>query len=517
MATPQEKFAIALKELKALQDNNVSAIYTDELSNRTTRELLLKNGFIKEVAKGWYISTSPAEKAGDTTSFYSSYWDFCARYLSRKFSKNWCLSPEQSVILHAGKWSVPTQLIVRSPTANNTLTSLSYNTSVFNLKAELPQKELITEINGLQLYSLVGSIIYSSASIFTLNPIETRTALSLIRDASQLLPILIEKGHSTIAGRLVGAFINMGMGKIADQIMETMIAAGYDVRETDPFDEQLDIKLSSRESSPFANRIKLLWRHMRTTIIEEFPPAPGLPENYDDYLKAIDEVYLTDAYHSLSIERYRVTPDLIERVSSGEWGEGENEVDKQQRDAMAARGYYQCFQLVKESIKKILSGKNSGSVLDEDHQRWYRQLFDPSVTAGILKAGDLAGYRSHQVYIGGSKHMPFNVDAMRDTMPVFFELLEQEPEASVRAVLGHFIFVFIHPYMDGNGRIGRFIMNAMLASGGYPWTVIPVEQREAYMKALETASVSQDIGHFCKFLAELVNKNIEGKPVAHLP
>jgi class 3 adenylate cyclase/tetratricopeptide (TPR) repeat protein len=43
--------------------------------------------------------------------------------------------------------------------------------------------------------------------------------------------------------------------------------------------------------------------------------------------------------------------------------------------------------------------------------------------------------------------------------------------------------------MDGNGRIGRFIMNAMLASGGYPWTIIPVEKRNNYMAALEKATL----------------------------
>ena len=56
--------------------------------------------------------------------------------------------------------------------------------------------------------------------------------------------------------------------------------------------------------------------------------------------------------------------------------------------------------------------------------------------------------------------------------------LEAETEPSVRVVLGHFIFVYIHPYLDGNGRMGRFFMNVMLASGGYPWTIIPVERRE---------------------------------------
>jgi hypothetical protein len=47
-------------------------------------------------------------------------------------------------------------------------------------------------------------------------------------------------------------------------------------------------------------------------------------------------------------------------------------------------------------------------------------------------------------------------------------------------------------------------MNAMLASGGYPWMVIPVEQRDCYMAALEEASVGQDIRPFTALLAELV-------------
>ena len=71
----------------------------------------------------------------------------------------------------------------------------------------------------------------------------------------------------------------------------------------------------------------------------------------------------------------------------------------------------------------------------------------------------------------------------------------------------HFMFVFIHPYMDENGRMGRFILNAMLASGGYPWTVVPLESREEYMKALEKASAYSDISDFTKVIATLVSTN----------
>ena len=91
-------------------------------------------------------------------------------------------------------------------------------------------------------------------------------------------------------------------------------------------------------------------------------------------------------------------------------------------------------------------------------------------------------------------------------MPVLFELLETEQDPAVRAVLGHFVFVYIHPYSDGNGRIARFLMNLMLASAGYIWTVIPVDQRTQYMNALEQAGSSGDIGPFATLIARFTNE-----------
>src|SRR5205807_7057873 len=102
-------------------------------------------------------------------------------------------------------------------------------------------------------------------------------------------------------------------------------------------------------------------------------------------------------------------------------------------------------------------------------------------------------------------HVPLNRGALKDTMPAFFDRLTEESNPAVRVVLGHFIFVYIHPYFDGNGRMGRFLMNVMLASGGYPWTIVPLDKRNEYMAALESASVDQDVRPFTKFLAELLD------------
>lgn len=246
----------------------------------------------------------------------------------------------------------------------------------------------------------------------------------------------------------------------------------------------------------------MMWATMREQVLENFPQTPEAVADIESYLEHVDEKYLEDAYHSLSIEGYQVSRELIEKVRSGNWKPDSD--DKEQKSALVARGYYQAFQSVKESVRKILAGQNAGGVLEEDHSRWYRQMWMPFVTAGILTASDLIGYRTNQVYIRGSQHIPLNPRAVSDAMPELFRLISEEPDPRVRAVLGHFMFVFIHPYMDGNGRMGRFILNAMLASGGYPWTVVPLEKRREYMSALENASVRGDISDFTRLIAGLV-------------
>lgn len=515
MATPSEKLAASLEILKALQDKGKIAIKRSELT-RTHKDRLLKNGFISEVYSGWFIISSPENNEGDSTSWYSSYWKFCAQYLNYKYKNQWCMSAEQSLMIHAGNWTVPKQLIIKSPKANNFKTDLPFDTSLFHMKSKLPLKSEVELLDGLNVLSLSSALVNASSNTYLQNATDMRTALSLVKTSADILNILLTDGQSIIAGRLAGAFRNIKKDKIADDIIKTMQGVGYDVRELDPFNDHLNISFSSKDASPYANRIKIMWSNFRKIIIDKFPAAPGVPKNIDTFISSVKEIYVTDAYHSLSIERYQVTPELIDRVRNGSWNAKDNDGDSKQIDAMAAKGYWDAFQMVEKSIRKVLTGDNAGEVLDNDHGDWYRALFGPSVVSGLLKPADLAGYRNHQVYITNSMHVPLNSEAVRDAMPVLMELLAEESEASVKAVLGHFIFVFIHPYMDGNGRMGRFIMNLILASGGYPWTVIPVQQRSKYMKSLEEASVNLNILPFVEFLSHLVNESMQGKPVASI-
>jgi hypothetical protein len=179
-----------------------------------------------------------------------------------------------------------------------------------------------------------------------------------------------------------------------------------------------------------------MWESMRGDVIAAFPPAPGLPTAAAAYMAAVKDSYARDAYNSLSIEGYRVTNELIDRVALGGWNPEKNEADEQSRDAMAARGYYQARIEVEASIGRMLAGSNAGIVASRDHRTGYRELFAPSVTAALLKAQDLAGHRGHQVYLRNAAHVPPPVEAVRDMMPAMFELLESEPQACVRTVPG---------------------------------------------------------------------------------
>jgi hypothetical protein len=83
----------------------------------------------------------------------------------------------------------------------------------------------------------------------------------------------------------------------------------------------------------------------------------------------------------------------------------------------------------------VPSGEDGGQVAQDDHAEWYRRLFGPSVTAGIIAASDLAGYRTGPVYIRRSMHVPPPREAEGDCLPALFDLLTDEAGPSVGVTL----------------------------------------------------------------------------------
>ncbi len=495
MATIQELLANSLTELQKIQNRDNSTVIRGSELSPTNLKRLADNGFLKPVIKGWYIICNPTVMEGDTTMWYASYWHFIKKYSTHRFGDNWCLSVEQSLSIYSGSTTVPPQIIIRSPRATNSRTDLIAPTSIFLLQANLPEKINNNNQFNLNLYSLEEAIIAASPTMYLNDALTMRTVLSTITNIDNILKILVDTGQTVRGGRVAGAFRNIGRADFADEIITTMKRIGYDVREEDPFTEMISIKLSK---SPYAMRLRLMWQNMREVVAANFNrKKTDLSPN--EYLLNMEVLYKLDAYHSLSIEGYKVTDELINRVKTGLWKPDAEDSDA--RNALAARGYWQAFQEVKNSVSSILIAKeDAAEIAKRDLHKWYGELFMPCIQAGIIKPSDIIGYRSNQVYIRNSMHTPLNPDALRDAMETLFELIAEESDGGVRAVLGHFVFTFIHPFMDGNGRTGRFLMNVMLASAGYNWLIIPVERRDEYMASLEKASVEGDIAPFVAFL-----------------
>ncbi len=505
MPKPHEKLASALEALKGLQEGGLQAIPGPKLS-RADREALLRAGFLKEIIRGWYIPRRPDEADGDTTSWYASMREFIADYATERFGDRWHVNPEQSVLLRSGERTVPKQVQIWATEGTNQTVQLLNGCSLFIYKAvKLLPSSSAQDCGRLRLVELPAALVAASPTLFVQNPIAAQIALGSLPDASDLLRILLDGPHPSVAGRLTGGFRATGRAALADEIVGAMRSAGHGVNEVNPFDKPLPTLLpGGRPVSPYVRRLRLMWAQMRETVIAAFPQAPGAPKDIDALLGDVEARYVMDAYHSLSIEGYRVTAALIEKIRDGNWNPDGGEKDRATRDAMAARGYFETHSLVTRDLVRVIRGENAGTVFRNTLPGWYQALFSPSVQAGILKASDLAGYRNDQVFIRGAQHVPLSKEAVRDCMPVLFELLESESEPQVRAVLGHFVFVYIHPYMDGNGRLARFLMNLMLVPAGYVWTVIPVERRKEYLDALEQASSFANIAPLAALIAELV-------------
>ncbi len=505
MALPHEKLATSLEILHKLQEAGRRVFRSAELS-RVHRERLIAGGFLQPIVRGWVVASDPAADPGDTTPWFSSFWEFCAAYCAERFGDDWHLSADQSLMLHAGNTTVPRQILVYSSRGSNNVLELPFQTTLIDTRetARPPETDIATA-DGLRVFRVEAGLIRSGERFFQQHPIDARTVLCGPLRPSELLGRLLDGGHSAIAGRLVGALRRVGIHKLADDIVSVMTGAGYRVVENDPFEGMaVPLGLRTPALAAAARRVTELWVASAEVAADCFPSAPGRPNDIDAYLRSVEERFVEDAYHSLSIEGYRVTPALIERVRLGDWNPNANREDRHCRNALAARGYWEAFQLVRASIAEILQGAEAADVVERDHLAWYRALFQPSVELGLIAPGSLAGYRRHPVYIKGSRHVPMRADSVDDAMAAMFASMKVDRRPGVQAVLGHWLLGYIHPFPDGNGRTARFAMNALLAAGGYPWTVVRIDERERYLAALDVASLTGNVREFASLLGDLL-------------
>ena len=110
-------------------------------------------------------------------------------------------------------------------------------------------------------------------------------------------------------------------------------------------------------------------------------------------------------------------------------------------------------------------------------------------------------FRSHPVRIVGARVIPPNALKVAEKMAALCEQV-QTTQDPIGMILQHAWFEAIHPFADGNGRMGRLLLNYQLLRAGFPLIVIRSERKRLYYEALENAQVNQKFESLVKFIFE---------------
>ena len=356
----RDEIAKALEAARETAEANGTDILRSEQLSRSHRELLLRSQWLREIMKGWYMLTRPDVLPGDSSAWYANFWNFLSVYLSHRFGTDYCLSAESSLGIHTDDPTIPRQVVIIVKKGGGKSIDLLFDTSAYMYTDTKNLPEERENRRGLQVMPLPLALCKATPSYFQVCPRDAQLALKLIRGPGEITRVLLKHGLKRATGRLVGAYRFVKDEETASAILEELKQAGMRVEETNPFDKDVSPLHISRTRSPYTARIKTIWEEGRDTILSIFPSAPEIPADVNQYISAVDAVYEYDAYNSLSIEGYRVSPELIHRVSSNEWDPDNNLKDLDSRNALAARGYLEAHGAVEQSVRRVTGGRTCG-------------------------------------------------------------------------------------------------------------------------------------------------------------
>ncbi|MHC8965649.1 Fic family protein [Priestia aryabhattai] len=121
-------------------------------------------------------------------------------------------------------------------------------------------------------------------------------------------------------------------------------------------------------------------------------------------------------------------------------------------------------------------------------------------------------YRDQQVFIAGAKHTPPAPYLIKEQMEQLIKWYENEAQKLhpvERGAMLHAIFVGIHPFIDGNGRTSRLLLNLELMKAGFPAVVIKVENRLAYYEALDKSHTTKNYQDFIQLIVKEVEDSLD--------
>lgn len=159
----------------------------------------------------------------------------------------------------------------------------------------------------------------------------------------------------------------------------------------------------------------------------------------------------------------------------------------------------------KNAFLKVLQMAKDKVELDENTLKDLHQI----LCDGEAEVGGL--YRRVNISVKGSNHTPCSYEKVYDRMAKYFVFMQEGPKGDLWEYISylHLQLAKIHPFLDGNGRLARLVLNYELMKNGFMPVIITSDERDRYFSALESFKVDKDIKPFMDFLEDLEMKSIQ--------
>lgn len=215
------------------------------------------------------------------------------------------------------------------------------------------------------------------------------------------------------------------------------------------------------------------------TLKQKLDAARPLPDAVVRNLR--EDLVLRWTYNSNSIEGNTLTLKETKVVLEGITVGG-----KTVREHLEALNHRDAIEMVEEMVRG-----------EQPLSEWNIRNLHGLILKNI-DADDAGRYRNVNVIISGARHRPPDHLQVPRLMQTFAEQIASDESLHPveRAARVHVDFVGIHPFVDGNGRTSRLLMNLVLMQVGFPALVVPVEDRLKYYEALDAAHVDEDYAPF---------------------
>ncbi|KAM5193737.1 protein adenylyltransferase FICD isoform 1-T1 [Mantella aurantiaca] len=221
----------------------------------------------------------------------------------------------------------------------------------------------------------------------------------------------------------------------------------------------------------------------------------SIPKGNSALRRVMEESYYHHIYHTVAIEGNTLSLSEIRHIIETRYAvPGKSLEEQNEVIGMHAAMKYMNTTLV----------SRMGSVMIDDILEIHRRVL------GFVDPVEAGRFRINQVFVG--HHIPPHPRDVEKHMQEFVLWLNSDEAMSLHPVefsaLAHYKLVYIHPFVDGNGRTSRLLMNLILMQAGYPPVTIRKEQRSEYYHFLELANEG-DVRPFIRFIAKCAETTLD--------